>query len=234
MDSSVFLVVGQRPTAVEPEVRSFLASAGAHDADVRVWADHHGTVVSVSAASLGGAKATLLRATGGVEAPAPIGRPLRTRSRDDQAAAPAPVPRTAAPPATAGHTVAIPAVRGPAGSDDHTRPVVRAARLRFEDGTVVPLKGRTVFGREPRAMGGDGSLEVSLMAIDDPERSVSKTHFAIEARGVTLWVEDLGSTNGTRHLTIDGHPVEIEPGSPVRLLPGEAIEFGDLRATVEA
>ncbi|MGH7818812.1 MAG: FHA domain-containing protein, partial [Candidatus Binatia bacterium] len=56
---------------------------------------------------------------------------------------------------------------------------------------------------------------------------VSRRHARIAARNGGLYVEDLGSTNGT---LLNGRPVDGER----RLAPGDVIEVGPFRVAVEA
>ena len=54
-----------------------------------------------------------------------------------------------------------------------------------------------------------------MVAIDDPDRSISKVHLAFgpEPGGRRLWVMDRGSTNGTVLVGPDGASVALPPGT---------------------
>lgn len=54
------------------------------------------------------------------------------------------------------------------------------------------------------------------LVLDDVH--VSRRHAALTVRHGELWIEDLGSTNGT---SVDGEPVRVRP-----LAPGEEVRFG--------
>jgi pSer/pThr/pTyr-binding forkhead associated (FHA) protein len=56
------------------------------------------------------------------------------------------------------------------------------------------------------------------------EAGVSRFHARFELRQETLFIEDLGSTNGTR---ING--VDLIAGKSYRLMAGDEIELGSLR-----
>lgn len=66
-----------------------------------------------------------------------------------------------------------------------------------------------------------------LVGVDDPGRLVSKNHLAVRCRDGALWLEDLSSTNGTVVAHGSSGEILVRPGSPVRLLPGSVVTFGD-------
>jgi pSer/pThr/pTyr-binding forkhead associated (FHA) protein len=71
-----------------------------------------------------------------------------------------------------------------------------------------------------------------VVAIDDPERSISKVHlaFGLEPDG-RLWVMDRGSTNGTVVVGPDGRSAALVAGSRATVAPGWTVRFG--RRTVQ-
>ncbi|MEA2828490.1 MAG: hypothetical protein QOF60_3160 [Actinomycetota bacterium] len=75
--------------------------------------------------------------------------------------------------------------------------------------SVTVARGSMYIGRDPSAQ----------VIVDDP--SVSRTHARLDLRGDDLWVEDLGSANGT---LINGVAV-----TRAVLRPGDVLEVGDLR-----
>ncbi|MDO8736684.1 MAG: FHA domain-containing protein [Thermoleophilia bacterium] len=87
------------------------------------------------------------------------------------------------------------------------RLVVQRSKF-LEDGKVFELKGGATIGRSPRS-------QIVL-----PDDYVSSTHARIFARKQFLFLEDLGSTNGT---FIDGRRVEGEQ----QIKPGQEIVIGD-------
>ena len=75
-------------------------------------------------------------------------------------------------------------------------------------GACFPLVGSgIVVGRDPRAH----------IVIDDP--TVSRSHIRLDVHGEEVWVEDLGSANGT---LVNGAPVTRR-----RLQPGDVLLIGD-------
>jgi len=78
----------------------------------------------------------------------------------------------------------------------------------LEDGKIFELKGGATIGRSPHS-------QIVL-----PDDYVSSTHARIFARRQFLFLEDLGSTNGT---FIDGRRVDGEQ----QIKPGQEIVIGD-------
>lgn len=99
--------------------------------------------------------------------------------------------------------------------------------LIFSTGQVLTVATSVLVGRRPKA---DASETVAvLFSIEDPDRTVSRTHFRADWREGCLTVTDRGSANG---LTSDGGDV-LEPGKPVELRNGERITMGDLSFIVQ-
>lgn len=87
------------------------------------------------------------------------------------------------------------------------RLVVQHSKV-LEDGAVFELKGGATIGRSPASQ---------IVLIDE---YVSSTHARVFARKQFLFLEDLGSTNGT---FIDGRRLEGES----QIKPGQEIVIGD-------
>jgi pSer/pThr/pTyr-binding forkhead associated (FHA) protein len=105
------------------------------------------------------------------------------------------------------------------------------ARLVDDTGRSVSLARSALVGRDPAAAPGE---EVEhLFAIDDPGRTVSKTHLRIDVseRGVT--VTDRGSSNGTS-VMIGGVEQTLEAGEPLGVPFGSVLRLGGRTVTVEA
>ncbi|MFG1608624.1 hypothetical protein [Actinoplanes sp. NPDC049265] len=100
----------------------------------------------------------------------------------------------------------------------------------FDDGRRLTLDRALLLGRDPAAE--PGTLAVR---IDDPDRSVSKTHCAagIQADG-TAWVADRYSANGTCIIDIAGTVYACPPGVAVEIPPGATVHFGERSFTVAA
>lgn len=103
-------------------------------------------------------------------------------------------------------------------------------RLAFDTGERVDVVGDGLVGRSPSAEAG---VE-HVVAIDDPERSISKVHLAF---GPTpdggLWVTDRGSTNGTVLVAPGGSGVVLPAGARVGAPVGSTIRFGQRSVRVE-
>jgi predicted component of type VI protein secretion system len=69
--------------------------------------------------------------------------------------------------------------------------------------------------------------------LDDPGKTISKTHLRFGLADGSLWVEDLGSTNGTRVFALLGGVTPLEPGQRLSVGVGETVQFGDRYFTVE-
>lgn len=191
----------------------------------------------------------------GAGAPAPAATPAPTGTRAPTAApapepAPAPTPAPHVPaqappvPEPAPVPASAPAVvREPDEPDwDSTRmsardlgamepvPVVTVV-LELESGERRVVDGPTLVGRNPQSAEG-GSW--NLVAVDDPTRSVSKTHVELGVDPGGLWLTDRGSTNGTV-VSVPGAPPRVaEPGARVRVPVGATIHVGDRRLAVHA
>jgi pSer/pThr/pTyr-binding forkhead associated (FHA) protein/Mg-chelatase subunit ChlD len=81
-----------------------------------------------------------------------------------------------------------------------------------ETGRAIPLAaGRTRIGRDPHN---------DLVIRDD---TISSEHAVIELAGGRYWLEDLRSTNGTKH-----RDIRLAPGQRVPLKVGDHVRFADL------
>ena len=105
--------------------------------------------------------------------------------------------------------------------DDRTQLGVRydTARVTFDTGVDYPFGGSIVLGRNPVA-------PASLVPVDDPDRTVSKTHVVLTATREGVLVEDLHSTGGTVVVRADGQETPVVPGSPVVAAPGDTVRYG--------
>ena len=95
--------------------------------------------------------------------------------------------------------------------------------------STAPSLGRRVLlivhhpqGTESVPLSPDRPLTVgrhSSASLPVPDQTLSKVHARFELRGAEVWLEDLGSKNGT---TVNGSPLS----APRRVLPGEEIRLG--------
>ncbi len=136
--------------------------------------------------------------------------------------------------------VAPPANAGAAAEDpdwDSTRFSVSDVRrdapagfvLELESGRRVTVTGTALIGRNPQAT---GEGPVVLVAVEDPTRSVSKTHAEMGVDAGGFWLVDRGSTNGTILTRPGGAPQGLEPGVRATVTVGSVVQVGDRRLTV--
>lgn len=139
-------------------------------------------------------------------------------------------PASFAPPPAAGHRMPPPHV-----DDDVERTQVRPGtggpapvavlRIRLDDGRDFQLDRSVLVGRNP--VGQAGEQQAQLLAVDDPGRSISKTHLHLLTDGAGIWVTDRQSTNGSAVTTPDGLRTPLVPGVPTFVTPGSSVHFGD-------
>ena len=98
-------------------------------------------------------------------------------------------------------------------------------------GAPILIHEPTVVGRDPDNISAYPGAE--RIALDDPTRSVSKTHAAIFPLLDGVWVTDLHSTNGTRVEYGDGRSIEAVPDKALSALEGSTIFFGRIAFKVE-
>ena len=82
-----------------------------------------------------------------------------------------------------------------------------------------------LVGRNPAPRAGE--TVGTLVAVEDPARSVSKTHLLVGVDGAGVWVVDRSSTNGTVVTLPDGQRILCVPERRVRLVSGARVDFGD-------
>ncbi|WP_163540723.1 RDD family protein [Occultella kanbiaonis] len=102
--------------------------------------------------------------------------------------------------------------------------------LTMDDGATVTVTGSGLLGRRPQAPAGERYDH--LVAIDDPGRSLSRTHARIGIEDGELWVEDRGSANGTLVVAADGTQTRAFPGKRVTVPEDGSIELGERVITV--
>jgi pSer/pThr/pTyr-binding forkhead associated (FHA) protein len=127
------------------------------------------------------------------------------------------VPGVATPTAVAAARATIPGGGGPAGG-----PVIE-----FSTGARLVVVGTGVVGRKP-----DGEGYTHVVRFEDPEGTVSRNHFAFGLTdGGLLWVQDMGSRNGTYLVGAEGsYPVPA--GGRVTVGDGSGLMFGTFGATI--
>ena len=96
----------------------------------------------------------------------------------------------------------------------------------LDSGQRVLVESSLVIGRNPAT---DAS---AVFSWPDLSRSLSKNHAMLEWIDGTLWVTDLGSTNGTKVVSTAGETTVCAAGQRTAALVGWRIEFGSRAATV--
>ncbi|CAN5289003.1 hypothetical protein BH09ACT1_BH09ACT1_10300 [soil metagenome] len=110
--------------------------------------------------------------------------------------------------------------------------------LALHDGSVIHLTGALLLGRDPARL--DGWQSADLLTINDPEKTVSKTHAALAiGPGGTLTVVDLDSTNGVGILraAASNGAAELsvlEPGEPEQIHSGDTLRLGNYAVEITA
>lgn len=101
------------------------------------------------------------------------------------------------------------------------RPLV----LCFDTGERHALVAPLLVGRDP-AMAEDEQEVHDLVAVDDPDLSVSKTHLAVRFERGVAFVTDRGSVNGTAVEDDQGTSTPVAAGSEVAAPVGATVRFG--------
>jgi FHA domain len=155
---------------------------------------------------------------------------------DDPPAAPASAPDAFVPPPGAPDVGAVPepsTVHAPT-EQQPTAPIPRVWRLVIPGIAVPVLMDGTAplfLGRAPVAPPNHPGARV--LAVPDPEKSISKTHAMLELELGELRVHDLHSTNGVWVVPEGAEAIEVEPDEPVVIPPGAELELGDVVIRVE-
>lgn len=101
----------------------------------------------------------------------------------------------------------------------------RAWHLRFDNGNESTIWGTGLVGRAPHI---EGQSPDHLVVVDDPSRTVSRTHLAFgQQQDGRLWVQDLESANGTI-IHRGSERVECDPALTYTLVPGNVVELGSV------
>jgi uncharacterized RDD family membrane protein YckC len=167
---------------------------------------------------------------------AAAGRPAPVQAPPAQARKQA-APASFTPPAASAPAAPVHSGQGPQPhvDDDVERTQVRPGagmpvavavlRIRLDDGRDFQLDRSVLVGRNP--VGQAGEQHAQLLAVDDPGRSISKTHLHLLTDGAGIWVTDRNSTNGSAVTTPNGARTPLAPGVPTFVTPGSSVHFGD-------
>ena len=112
---------------------------------------------------------------------------------------------------------------------DTTQPMRYA--MVFSDGNRYALTAPTLVGRNPHPEAGEDAY--NLVVLNDPERTVSKTHLLIGVDAAGPYVVDRHSTNGTVVTLPDGQQILCGPQQKVRFTVGTTILCGQYSVRIE-
>ncbi|GAB3389626.1 hypothetical protein GCM10027568_12110 [Humibacter soli] len=125
----------------------------------------------------------------------------------------------------------LPTFNAPAPNEDQS-PAPRTWLVVLPTGARVPVDGALLVGRNPVRF--EPWTEASLLPVDDPARSVSKTHAVIETVGDGVRVTDLHSTNGVSATGPEGTSVALAPGEAFPVDAGAIVMLGSYRVQLIA
>lgn len=94
-------------------------------------------------------------------------------------------------------------------------------------GARVPVGEALLVGRNPVRF--EHWARADLLPVDDPARSVSKTHAGFEAVADGVRVTDLHSTNGVSVLDAWGEATALSPGTATLVAAGTTVLLGSYR-----
>lgn len=103
--------------------------------------------------------------------------------------------------------------------------------LTVDGGVSVTVSGSGLIGRHPQPSPGERFDH--LVAVDDPGRSLSRTHAEFGVEGDALWISDRGSANGTVVLLEDGGRVRAMPRKRVSVPEGARVVLGERAVSIE-
>jgi pSer/pThr/pTyr-binding forkhead associated (FHA) protein len=137
---------------------------------------------------------------------------------------------TAVPPAALIPPPGTPLVAEPVETPA-ARPQHGAWRLRGPGNLDVLLLRPVVLGRDPAP--DPARPDAAPIPVQDPARSVSKTHALVEIVDDRVMITDLHSTNGTRLLGTDGQARELEAGRPTEAPSGATVYLGEFEVRLD-
>jgi hypothetical protein len=128
---------------------------------------------------------------------------------------------------------ALPVFNPPAAAPDGVQqPPGPSWLVVLPTGARVPVNGILLVGRNPVRFG--AWADAGLLPVDDPARSVSKTHAVFETVGDGIRVTDLHSTNGVSLQDASGAATQPTPGVPTPVAAGTTVLLGSYRVTIAA
>lgn len=167
---------------------------------------------------------------------APSGRRAARAAAEQTPATPVParpVPAAEAPPVAIRPVVPAPAAPEPSAPARVAHQAQPAPFLvTLDTGQVMSVTGPGLIGRAPRPAAGERCDHV--VVVEDPERSVSRTHARFGIEDGTFWVSDAGSGNGTTLRLPSGRVVPVPADQRVPVPSGSTIQVGDRGVRIDA
>lgn len=111
------------------------------------------------------------------------------------------------------------------------RPVPSRYLVTLDTGDVWTVHGQGLVGRSPQVR--EGERYDHLIAIEDPERSLSRTHAVFGVARTGFWVRDAGSGNGTVLVLPSGQAVTVTAEQAVTVPSGSTVRIGGRAFTVQ-
>ncbi|RLP76084.1 hypothetical protein D9V32_07980 [Mycetocola tolaasinivorans] len=104
-------------------------------------------------------------------------------------------------------------------------------RVILDSGERFDVARPTVLGRGPEGHGLtesiDNEQDPQLIRVDDPDRSISRTHLILGVYDGELWAADTASGNGSVLVYPDGNSYPMAAWTRYVVDPGSTIRFGD-------
>jgi RDD family/FHA domain len=104
-------------------------------------------------------------------------------------------------------------------------PALGSILIAFDTGlkATVPVPGAGVIGRAPRGL----AASDHLITVDDPDKSISRSHVRFELDADTVRVLDTGSTNGTDLLDDEGGVTRLQSDTWTEVPSGARVRMGE-------
>lgn len=132
-----------------------------------------------------------------------------------------------------GRTSALPPFRPPVATGAQA-PIAtpdRRWQITLPTAVVIIVDEAVLLGRNPVAIQPWPNAE--LVVVNDPAKTVSKTHAAVHADGDVLRVTDLHSTNGVTIVTPDGIEHPCDAGVAAAVAQGSTVYLGQYAIRVD-
>ncbi len=103
--------------------------------------------------------------------------------------------------------------------------------VRLADGLAHPIDRPTLFGRRPDPE--QGPTGVRLVSIDDPQRTVSRSHLLVQSSEAGILLRNLSTVNALVLIGPDGSEAEVGPGGAITVTDACRVILGAYPIAVE-